>query len=305
MLLQHHLKALRLPVFLAEYRKVAGRCAQDKADYATFLLRLAELELLERERKGTDRRIRAARFPAPKSLDDFDFGAVPSLNKKQVLELARCEWIDRRQAVVLLGNPGTGKTHLAIALGQAAAQRGYGVRFFTAAGLVNALVEARNEKALLRLQGQLGKTPLLVIDELGYVPFSKTGAELLFEIFSQRYEAGSVLVTSNLPFAEWTTVLGGERLTAALLDRLTHHVHILPIEGESYRLAQSRRHKAQRNPPVAPQDPRQTPTPKQDEPPAPDPNPVDREKPDPDHPDADRHEQEKPAPENVNREDES
>jgi DNA replication protein DnaC len=256
MLLQHHLKALRLPVFLAEYGKTATQCAQDKADYATFLLRLAELELLERERKGTERRIRAARFPASKGLEDFDFGAVPSLNKKQILELSRCEWIDRRDAIVLLGNPGTGKTHLATALGLAACQRGYAVRFFTAAGLVNALVEARNEKALLRLQGQLAKVALLIIDELGYVPFSKTGAELLFEIFSQRYEQGSVLVTSNLPFGEWTTVLGSERLTAALLDRLTHHVHILPIAGESYRLAQSRGRKRRPDtPPVQQENP--------------------------------------------------
>ena len=113
--------------------------------------------------------------------------------------------------------------------------------FFTAAGLVNALIEARNEKALLRLQARLARIPLLVVDELGYVPFSKTGAELLFEIFSQRYEQGSILVSTNLPFEEWTSVLGSERLTGALLDRLTHRVHILPIEGESYRLAQSRK----------------------------------------------------------------
>ena len=241
LLLRHHLKALRLPVFAAEYPKVADQCAADKAPYASFLLRLAELELIERERKGTERRVRAAKFPTPKGLEEFDFLALPSLNKKQVLELARCEWIDAKEALILIGNPGTGKSHLATALDMAACQRGYGVRFFTAAGLVNALVEARNEKALLRLQAQLAKVTLLIIDELGYVPFSKTGAELLFEIISQRYERGSVLITSNLPFEEWTSVLGSERLTGALLDRLTHHVHILAIEGDSYRLAQSKR----------------------------------------------------------------
>jgi len=299
MLLQHHLKALRLPVFLAQYRKTATQCAQDKADYATFLLRLAELELLERERKGTERRIRAARFPTPKSMDDFDFGAVPSLNKKQVMELARCEWIDRREAIVLLGNPGTGKTHLATALGLAACQRGYSVRFLTAAQLVNALVEARNEKALLRLQAQLSKVPLLVIDELGYVPFSKTGAELLFEIFSQRYEQGAVLVTSNLPFAEWTGVLGSERLTAALLDRLTHHVHILPIEGDSYRLAQSRRRQPQRHKPAAHQEQRRIPAAQHDEPLEPD-DPVDRGKPAPN-----RDDRQKPDPDTLDQEDRS
>lgn len=243
-LLQHHLKALRLPVFLREHAKAAVQCAAGKEDYATFLLRLAEMELLEREQKGTRRRIHAARFPAAKSLDDFEFAAVPALNQKQVVELARCEWIEKRENVILLGHPGTGKTHLAVALGLAACARGLSVRFLTATGLVNALVEARNEKTLLKLQAQLAKLHLLVLDELGYLPFSKTGAELLFEVVSQRYERGSVLVTSNLPFEEWTQVLGSERLTGALLDRLTHRVHILPIEGGSYRLAQSKGRKS-------------------------------------------------------------
>jgi len=247
LLLRHHLKALRLPIFLSDYPKVANQCATDKADYATFLLRLAELELIERERKGTERRIKAARFPALKTLDEFDFLATPSLNKKQVLELARCEWIDQKQTAIFLGNPGVGKSHLCIGLGMAACQRGYGVRFYTAAGLVNALVEARNEKALLRLQAALARIPLLIVDELGYLPFSKTGAELLFEIFSQRYERGSVLISTNLPFEEWTSVFGSERLTAALLDRLTHHVYILPIESDSYRLAQSKRRRQKPN----------------------------------------------------------
>jgi DNA replication protein DnaC len=238
-LLEHHLKALKLPVFLNEYGKIAAQCADDRADYSQFLLRLSEAELLERERKGAERRTKAAKFPTAKSLDDFDFLAAPSVNKKEILELVRCEWIDRRESVVLLGNPGVGKTHLAIALGASACQRGYNVRFFTGAGLVNVLAEAREEKALLRLQAKLAKAHLLIIDELGYVPFSKTGAELIFEIISQRYERGSVIVTSNLPFEEWTSVFGSERLTGALLDRLTHRVHILAIEGESYRLTQS------------------------------------------------------------------
>ena len=240
-LLQHHLKALRLPVFLREHKKIAAQCAADKTDYGGFLLRLSEEELLERERKATERRIKAARFPTPKSLEDFDFAATAGLNKNLVVELSRCEWIEKRENVIFLGNPGTGKTHLAIALGLAACQRGCSVRFVTAAGLVNAMVEARNEKTLLRLQASLANVKLLILDELGYVPLSKTGAELLFESISQRYERGSVLVTSNLPFEEWTAVLGSERLTGALLDRLTHRGHILAIQGESYRLAQSKR----------------------------------------------------------------
>jgi DNA replication protein DnaC len=143
--------------------------------------------------------------------------------------------------VIALGNSGTGKTHVALGLGLAACQRGLPVGFTTAAALVHELLEARDEKRLLRLQKQLAGYRLLIIDELGFVPLSKSGAELLFEIFSQRYERGSTLVTSNLPFDEWTEVLGGERLTGALLDRLTHHVHILEMNGESYRLAQSKR----------------------------------------------------------------
>lgn len=181
-----------------------------------------------------------AGFPAPKSLGNFDFLAAPSANKRQALQLARCEWIDKRENPIFLGNPGTGKSHLAAALGLAACRRGYKTRFFTATGLINALVEARNEKSLLRLQGQLAKMPLLIVDELGYVPFSKTGAELLFEILSQRYERGSVVVTSNLPLEEWTSLLESERLAGALLDRLRRRVHILPIEEESYRVAQSK-----------------------------------------------------------------
>ena len=247
-LLQHHLKLLRLPTFLREYDKVARQCAAESVDYPRFLLRLTELELLDRERRATERRIHQARFPVVKSLDSFEFLALPALNKNLVLELARCEFLSRRENVLLLGNSGTGKTHLALALGLAACQRGHRVRFTTAAALVHELMEARDEKRLLRLQKLLASSELLIVDELGFVPLSKTGAELLFEVFSQRYERGSTLVTSNLPFQEWTEVLGSERLTGALLDRLTHHVHILEMNGESYRLKQSKRKRGSESP---------------------------------------------------------
>ncbi len=239
-LLGHHLKALKLPTFLREYDKVARDCAREAIDHPSYLLRLAELELIERERRMVERRIRQARFPAVKSLDTFDFAALPSLNKMLVLELARSEYILRRENIIALGNSGTGKSHVALALGLAACQRGFAVGFTTAVSLVNQLLEARDEKRLLRLQTQLAGCKLLIIDELGYVPLSPTGAELLFEVFSQRYERGSTIVTSNLPFEDWTSVFASERLTGALLDRLTHHVHILEMNGDSYRLKQSK-----------------------------------------------------------------
>jgi DNA replication protein DnaC len=238
LLLAHHLKALRLPTFLREYDKLAQQCAAEGVDHPRYLLRLAELELIERERRMIERRIKEARFPTVKSLDSFDFTAIPSLNKALVLELARCE--SRRENVIAVGNSGTGKTHIALGLALAACQKGLSVGFTTAAALVHELIEARDEKRLLRLQRQLATYKLLLIDELGYVPLSTTGAELLFEVFSQRYERGSTIVTSNLPFDEWTGVFGSERLTGALLDRLTHHVHILEMNGDSYRLKQSK-----------------------------------------------------------------
>jgi DNA replication protein DnaC len=239
-LLDHHLKALRLPTFLREYDKVAQQCADEAVEYPRYLFRLSELELLDREQRATERRIKQARFPVVKSLDSFDFLALPSLNKLLVLELARGEFIDRRECVLALGNSGTGKTHIALAIGLAACQKGNRVRFTTAASLVHELMEARDEKRLIRFQKHLASFELLIVDELGFVPLSKTGAEMLFEIFSQRYERSATMVTSNLPFNEWTEILGSERLTGALLDRLTHHVHILEMNGESYRLKESR-----------------------------------------------------------------
>ena len=240
LLLEHHLKELKLPSFLREYGKMAAQCAAEGVDHPSYLLRLAELELIDRQQRMVERRIGAARFPAVKSLDTFDFTAIPSMNKALVMELARSEYIERRDNVIAAGNSGAGKTHVAPGLGLAACQRGMSVGFTTAAALVHELMEARDERRLLNLQRQLSRLSLLIIDELGFVPLSSTAAELLFEVFSQRYERGSILVTTNLPFDEWTEVFGPERLTGALLDRLTHHVHILEMNGGSYRLKRSR-----------------------------------------------------------------
>lgn len=243
-LLAHYLKTLKLPTFQREYQKLARLCATEGVDHVGYLFRLSEREMIERDRRKVERRIKAARFPVVKSLDSFDFAAIPKLNKMQVLELARCEWIERRENVIALGPSGTGKTHVALGLALAACQKGLSVGFTTAAALVSEMMEARDERRLLRFQKQMAVYQLLIIDELGFVPLSKTGAELLFELISQRYERGATLITSNLPFDEWTETLGSERLTGALLDRITHHVNILEMNGDSYRLAQSRARKA-------------------------------------------------------------
>lgn len=244
-LLNHHLKSLRLPTCLREYERVARQCATDGVDHVRYLTRLVELEVLDRERRLIERRRKAARFPVIKSLDAFDFLALPSLNKTLVIDLARGEFIDRHENIIAVGNSGTGKTHLALGLGLAACQRGYSVAWKTAAALVNELIEARDHKQLQRTQKALSKVQLLIIDELGFVPLSKTGAELLFDVFSQRHERAATIVTSNLPFDEWTAVFGCQRLTGALLDRLTHHSHILACNGDSYRLADAKRQRGQ------------------------------------------------------------
>jgi DNA replication protein DnaC len=245
-LLRHHLKALKLPTMHDECEKIARRCADDNADHLAFLLQLCELELIDRERRAADRRLKAAKFPTIKTLEAFDFKAQPSVNKPLVTELMRCGYIDKRENLLLVGSTGTGKTHLATALGVEACGRGQRVRFHKVVELVTQMIEAREERQLARLKAQLSKLDLLILDELGYVPASKLGAELLFDVISTAYERTSVIVTTNLPFENWTEVLGSERLTGATLDRLTHRCHIIECNGESYRLKDAKRRRSAR-----------------------------------------------------------
>jgi DNA replication protein DnaC len=247
-LLEHYLKQLRPPTVLRESARLAAVCAQDRSDYPTSRLRLAEREVIEREHRAAERRVKAAGFPVIKTLDTFDFAAQPSVNEALVRELIGGAYIESRENVLIVGNSGTGKTHLASALAFAACAQGRRVRFFTVTGLVTQLLERREERSLERAQRQLERMDLLVLDELGYVPFSRSGGEVLFEVVSRAYERTSLIVTTNLPFESWPEVLGSERLTGALLDRLTHRVQIIEANGESYRLRESKRRQRRASP---------------------------------------------------------
>ena len=247
-LLAHHLKQLKLPTFLRDYAAAAAVCGRRNASFETFLLQLSERELIDRQQRATERRIKAAKFPTLKTIESFRFDQQPSVNEALIRELLTGEFIDRRENVLLIGNSGTGKTHLATALGLAACREGRKVRFFGVTSLVTQLLEAREDRKLERLLTQLGRQHLLILDELGYVPFAKAGAELLFEVVSRAYERQSLIVTTNLPFEQWPEVCGSERLTGAMLDRLTHRVHIVEANGESYRLRDSQRRMRRKRP---------------------------------------------------------
>jgi DNA replication protein DnaC len=239
MLLKHNLKTLRLPTMLSEYAQLSREAADADENYEQYLLRLTELEVATRSANALAARIKNAGFPVLKDLETYDFSAMPSLSKQKILELARGQWIDEKTNACFIGNAGTGKTHLSVSLGQAACRVGKRVRFFTAATLVNQLEEAQKQYRLERLMSALEKLDLLIVDELGYLSFSRGGAELLFQVFADRYERGSILITSNLPFGEWGQIFQGERMTAALLDRFTHRCHIFEMNGESYRFRES------------------------------------------------------------------
>ena len=240
-LLTHCLKQLKLPTIHRDYAAVAAICSRENVSFEIFLLRLCERELTERQQRAMERRIKAAKFPMLKTIESFKFDAQPDINEPLIRELLVGEFIGQRENVLLIGNSGTGKTHLATALGLAACRDGRRVRFFGVTALVTGLLEAREDRRLERLFKQLSRFDLLILDELGYVPFTKAGSELLFEVVSRAYEQQSVIVTTNLPFEQWVEVCGSERLTGAMLDRLTHRVHIIEANGESYRLKDSQR----------------------------------------------------------------
>jgi DNA replication protein DnaC len=237
-LLDSYLRQLRLPTFLKNYPSFAADAARNNLDYPRFLLALAEQEVNQRQHNMIQRRIKAAHFPVFKELADFDFSAIPSLNKAQILDLARGEYLHKRESIIFIGNPGLGKTHLSIGLALAACRQKHKVRFWTAASLVNELLQAQDEHRLHRFIAQALKLDLVVLDELGFIPFSADGANALFTFCSELYERLPFIITTNLKFADWVQVFGNERLTVALLDRLTHHANILELVGESHRFRQ-------------------------------------------------------------------
>lgn len=239
MLLDSYFKKLRMPQAAKVYESMAREATDNNLEYEEYLLGVLEQEIQQRESNRIQRGIRQATFPIIKTLENFDFKAIPSLNKPKVLKLMQGSYIQKKENIILVGSSGVGKTHIAIALGYEACRQGFKVKFYTAAGLINELLAAQQEYRLNKVEKQWLAPHVVILDELGYIPFSKIGAELLFQFCSARYERGSLIITSNLEFPKWTEVLGDEQMTAALLDRLTHNAHILNINGESFRFKQA------------------------------------------------------------------
>lgn len=233
--IQSYCRELKVPRVLRDYRELSRQANDAKMPYEDFLRELLEVEVLGRREQTAKNRIHQARFPDLKTLDQIDYAELSGIGRPKILELSSGEFMKHGEDVIIAGPIGTGKTHLAIALGIEAAKKRKRVRFFRAADLVRTLVEARDEHQLSRLQKSFANVDLLIIDELGFVPFDKAGGELLFNLLSDRYERRSTVVTTNLAFSEWVQVFGCEKLTTALLDRLGHHAHILTTRGNSYR----------------------------------------------------------------------
>lgn len=234
-------RALGLPTIRARHGEIAAAASRQQAGYKGFLVELLSLECDERTARRKTRRVREAGFPRAKRLEDFDFEANPAVNPALIHTLAGAAWVAEGQPLCLIGDSGTGKSHLLIGLGTAAAETGYRVRYTTAAALVNELIEAADEKQLSRTIARYGRADLLCLDELGYLELDRRGAELLFQVFTEREERASVAVASNAAFSEWTTTFTDPRLCAAIVDRLTYDAHIIETGTESYRLLSTRR----------------------------------------------------------------
>ena len=243
------LKSLKLPTLAKNYQSFAREARESGASYERYLLRLLEEERAQRNANQLQRRLRNAHFPQMKTLEDTDLTRWPGLEAMSLRAYARGDFIKTCENLVFLGKHGTGKTHAAIALGIEACRQGFRVAFTTAAALVNRLVEARDDKQLKNTLNRIRRVDLLILDELGYIPFSREGGQLLFQVISDRYETGSMMITSNLPFSDWDQVFGDANLTAALLDRLTHHSHIHQFAWESIRFQESL--KKQKEPAIA------------------------------------------------------
>jgi DNA replication protein DnaC len=234
-----NLKGLRLTHMVKELKGALRQARESGLDYAEFLLNLTEHELRIRSDNRLKRRIREAKFPLIKTMEGFDYESAPELDKRLIRQLCTGQYVKEHKNVIFIGRSGTGKTHLATALGMEACRHDIRARFVTACGLVNELIEARQDRDLQKILKRYSRYGLLILDELGYVPFSKEGAELLFQVLAERHERGSVIITSNLGFGDWTQVFGDANLTAALLDRLTHKAHIIECTWESYRLKET------------------------------------------------------------------
>ncbi len=233
--LESYLKKLYLSSFIRNHEAFASEAAQNNQSYTRYLLALAEQEVQEREARRRQRRLKEAKIPVLKELSDFDFELVPQLNQQKIRQLVQGDYIDKAEPIILVGNPGLGKTHIATALAIEATRQMRRVRFYNAAALVNELLKAEEEGRVASFINKALNHHLFILDELGFIPFSSTGAQLMFQLVSALYERVAMIVTTNLKFADWTQVFGDERLTVALLDRLTHKAHIIEFVGESYR----------------------------------------------------------------------
>lgn len=238
-LLKENLKALNLSLMSANLGSLVRQARENGTSHEEFLLALTEVELQMRAENRLKRKLREAKFPLLKTLEQFDFSSAQELDKRLMRELESGEYLRTHRNVIFMGRSGAGKTHLATGLGVAACRQGINTRFVNGCGLTNELIEAQSERRLSRVIQKYARYGLVVVDELGYVPFSRESAELLFQVLAERHERGSVIITTNLGFADWTQIFGDATLTAALLDRLTHKAHIINCTWESYRLKET------------------------------------------------------------------